>query len=208
MPAAINALAGSPLAIAIPALAALALLFILAKSIGLPWVGTVSHFADGDSVESKAWFHSYRVRIRGIDAPEYTQDYGKTARSALVAMLEGRRALFIPFGADRYGRWLCWVITLRGPVSWRMVLAGAAWPASPMTWALHVPARLLGRGLWNRSLARPIHPDVWRRHGMSQRLKAQQPSMKARSKAPKRFKIKPRPATFKPRGTRQLHDFL
>lgn len=169
MLAALNSLFGSPLAIAVPALAALAFLVILAKSVGLPWIGTVSHFADGDSVESKAWLRSYRIRIRGIDAPEYTQDYGKDARSVLVSMLGGRRALFIPFGADRYGRWLCWVITLRGPVSWRMVLAGAAWPASPLTWALHIPARLLGRGLWKRGASRPIHPNVWRRHGMSQR---------------------------------------
>lgn len=48
-----------------------ALLITLAKSLGLLWVGTVSHLADGDSVESEAWFQSYRVRIRGIDAPEY-----------------------------------------------------------------------------------------------------------------------------------------
>lgn len=146
--------------------AALALLIAFwgfVRMIGMPWLGRIQHFGDGDTVESRAWFNDYRIRIRGMDAPEYTQDYGKEARKALVELLEGRRVLFLPFGSDKHGRLLCWMFCARGPVSWIMVWRGHAWPDSLPTFLIHLPARLFRRGLWKSSVR--IRPSHWRRYG-------------------------------------------
>jgi len=138
-------------------------LWILSRTIGLPWLGRVSHFADGDSVESKAWTRTYRVRIRGLDAPEYKQDYGTTARQALVDLIGQDRVLFIPFGTDRHRRLLCWVVCRRGLVNWIMVWRGHAWYGSLATWFLHQIPRMLRRGLWASTIR--VRPDSWRRYG-------------------------------------------
>lgn len=137
--------------------------WVLSRTIGLPWLGRVTHFADGDSLESKAWTRIYGVRIRGLDAPEYTQDYGRTARRALVDLIGERRVLFVPFGADRRGRLLCWAFCHRGPISWIMVWRGHAWSGSLATWIIHIVPRMLRRGLWAADVR--IRPDGWRRYG-------------------------------------------
>lgn len=138
-------------------------LWIVSRTIGLPWLGRVTHFADGDSLESKAWTRIYGVRIRGLDAPEYKQEYGSAARKALVDLIGERRVLFIPFGADRRGRLLCWAICHRGLVNWIMVWRGHAWYGSLATWFLHLVPRLMRRGLWAADVR--IRPDGWRRYG-------------------------------------------
>lgn len=137
--------------------------WVLSRTIGLPWLGRVTHFADGDSLESKAWTRIYGVRIRGLDAPEYTQDYGRTARRALVDLIGERRVLFVPFGADRRGRLLCWAFCHRGPINWIMVWRGHAWSGSLATWIIHIVPRMLRRGLWAADVR--IRPDGWRRYG-------------------------------------------
>lgn len=159
-------------------LALLGLAFFIIRSIGLPWIGKVSHIGDGDSIEARAWFNTYRIRIRGIDAPEYRQEYGLEARQALVDILGERRALFIPFGSDRYGRLLCWIITSKGLVSWRMVWGGHAWPGSIATYILHIPPRILRRGLWKAD--RHLHPNLWRRYGQNM-------SIRTGRKSPKKY---------------------
>ena len=145
------------------ALGAIVLAWAIVRMIGVPWIGRASRIVDGDSVEARAWFNDYRIRIRGIDAPEYTQEYGKEARRALASLIGSSRALFIPFGADKHGRLLCWIICARGPVSWIMAWRGHAWPESIATRILHVPARLFRRGLWASSVR--LHPSGWRRYG-------------------------------------------
>lgn len=125
-----------------------------------PWIGTVSRIADGDSVEARLWFTQRRIRLAGFDAPEWKQSYGREARTALVSRIEGRHVLFIPTAVDRYGRVVCAVLTLRGPLSWRMVASGNAWSDSLMTSILSIIPRIFGRGLW-ADPAR-VHPSLWR----------------------------------------------
>jgi len=128
--------------------------------VGLPWIGRVTRVVDGDSVETITRRKMRRIRLAGIDAPEYRQDHGKAARTALASLVEGRLVLFVPFGRDTYARFPCVMITSTGIVSWRMALSGDAWPDSIVTRILHVPARLSKRGLWagNAQL-----PKTWRR---------------------------------------------
>ena len=139
--------------LALPAIGWIALGLIgavvtFARLVGLPWIGRVHRVVDGDSVEARAWRHLYRIRLHGVDAPEWRQDHGDEARDALRRLVEGRRVLFVPFGRDRYGRLPCRMITVRGPVSWWLALQGHAWPDSLVTGLLHLPARILRRGLW------------------------------------------------------------
>lgn len=128
--------------------------------VGLPWIGHTSRIVDGDSVEAITRGKLRRIRIRGIDAPEYKQDHGKAARTAMENLVDGRMVIFMPFGRDSRGRFLCVMITTGGPVSWRMAMAGHAWPESIMTRILHVPARIARRGLWAGSAELP---STWRR---------------------------------------------
>lgn len=125
-----------------------------------PWIGTVSRIADGDSVEARLWFTQRRIRLSGFDAPEWKQAYGREARTELVSMIQNRRVLFFPVGLDRYDRAVCAVLTLRGPVSWRMVASGAGWADSIPTALISLFPRLLRRGLWADRAA--MKPSIWR----------------------------------------------
>lgn len=125
-----------------------------------PWIGTVSRIADGDSVEARLWSTDRRIRLAGFDAPEWKQSYGRQARTALVDRIEGHRVLFVPRAIDRYGRVVCTLLTLRGPISWRMVASGNAWSDSFVTGILVLVPRLLRRGLWADGAR--VHPSLWR----------------------------------------------
>lgn len=129
-------------------------------TFGLPWISRVTRVADGDSVETITRGKLRRIRLVGVDAPEYRQDHGKAARKALADMVDRRLVLFVPNGRDVYDRFPCVMITITGPVSWRMALAGHAWPDSIATGILHLPARILRRGLWAGPAMRP---KDWRR---------------------------------------------
>ncbi|BFG22925.1 hypothetical protein CerSpe_091990 [Prunus speciosa] len=46
----------------------------------------------------------YRIRLRGIDAPETLMPYGQEAKEELVKLLEGKCLRVLVYGEDRYGR--------------------------------------------------------------------------------------------------------
>lgn len=46
----------------------------------------------------------YRIRLRGIDAPESKMPYGKEATDELVKLLQGKCLRVLVYGVDRYGR--------------------------------------------------------------------------------------------------------
>ncbi|GKV28216.1 hypothetical protein SLEP1_g37297 [Rubroshorea leprosula] len=46
----------------------------------------------------------YRVRLRGIDAPESSMPYGKDAKEELVKLVQGKSLRILVYGEDRYGR--------------------------------------------------------------------------------------------------------
>jgi micrococcal nuclease len=138
---------------------ALGALFLFDRYVGLPWIGRVTRVVDGDSVETKTRGEMRRIRLSGVDAPEYRQGHGKTARTELARRVEGRLILFVPNGLDKYGRFPCVMVTTSGMVSWGMAFAGHAWPDSIATGLIHLPSRMLRRGLWANGR---VHPKVWR----------------------------------------------
>ena len=112
---------------------------------------------DGDSlvVRGDDW------RIMGYDAPEWDQPGGHAARAHLHAILASGPALAIVHGRDLYDRRLARVLTLRGPVSWRMCLAGHGHGEGFVGGLLTFVARMLRRGLWGRP-GGGIMPRLWR----------------------------------------------
>ncbi|MQM06744.1 hypothetical protein Taro_039568 [Colocasia esculenta] len=46
----------------------------------------------------------YRIRLRGIDAPESAMPYGKEAKEALAELVQGKHLTVLAYGEDRYGR--------------------------------------------------------------------------------------------------------
>uniref|UniRef100_A0A453E3S8 TNase-like domain-containing protein n=1 Tax=Aegilops tauschii subsp. strangulata TaxID=200361 RepID=A0A453E3S8_AEGTS len=46
----------------------------------------------------------YRVRLRGIDAPENSMPYGREAKEELVKLVQGRTLKISIYDTDRYGR--------------------------------------------------------------------------------------------------------
>jgi micrococcal nuclease len=131
----------------------------------------VTHVTDGDSI----WVRSARgapkqLRIRGIDAPEICQPFGREAQAALQAQVLHREVTVKTSGRDDYRRLLAQV-SLRGDdVGAWMVSQGYAWahrwhkrPSGPYA-ALEADARSARRGLWSR--AAPVDPRDFRRlHG-------------------------------------------
>jgi endonuclease YncB( thermonuclease family) len=114
---------------------------------------------DGDSLT----LAGQRIRLRGIDAPEYTQtcrkvgaDYacGRLARQALVDLIANRPVTCTGSRADRYGRLLgdCEVNGL--DLNRTMVSSGWAVAYGDFD-AEEKAARAEGRGVWAGEFERP-----------------------------------------------------
>lgn len=123
--------------------------------------------ADGDSIT----LGTTRIRLRGIDAPEYAQtcqkggaDYacGKRAREALAAMAAGRAVSCSGSRHDRYGRFLgdC----TAGGVDLNRAQVQAGWAVAYGGYeAEETAARAAKAGVWAGTFERP--EDWRRRHG-------------------------------------------
>ena len=137
------------------------------------WVeGRVRHVFDGDTLELATSDGTWRVRLKGIDAPEYDQPYGDRAREALDRLCDGRPVRVWTTGRDAYDRLLgdvyCGDVWING----QMVSSGHAWhyrrgQPAPILDELESEARHAGKGLW--SLPRPTAPWHHRRHSSRSR---------------------------------------
>jgi len=119
---------------------------------------------DGDSLT----LGPARVRLRGIDAPEYTQlctrngaDYacGKMARQALAASIGNRPVTCDGWQKDRYGRLLgdC----KAGGIDLNRAQVEAGWAVAYGDFeAEEARARAAGRGIWAGGFQQP---QEWRR---------------------------------------------
>ena len=135
----------------------------------------VIHVSDGDSLlahcpESSSGVRTQpiRVRIADIDAPELTQDFGRTAKAALVHLCLGQTATIAPVALDRYERLVARVRCRSSDVVAAQVGAGLAWVYSRRAKAdthalldLQGQAQALRLGLW--SDAAPQTPWSYRR---------------------------------------------
>lgn len=123
---------------------------------------------DGDSLLLRIANREQEVRLFGIDAPEFTQPHGKTARAALRRMLADSDLAVMVKDVDRYDRQVV-ILTHSGqaePVNLALVAAGHAWVYERYNreaayLAAQDRARAQRRGLWARP--DPVPPWEWRR---------------------------------------------
>ena len=122
---------------------------------------------DGDTIT----LGGERIRLKGIDAPEYRQTCrrdgrewpcGRRAREALGDMVGGRGITCAGWERDRYGRLLAVCHAGEADINRRMVEEG--WAVAYGNYGdAEAAARRAGRGLWAGEFERPRD---WRRsHG-------------------------------------------
>lgn len=138
--------------------------------------GQVSRVVDGDTL----WFQPAEpgqplvaVRLRGIDAPESCQPWGRQATAALREQVQGRPAVLRTHGQDDYRRTLGTVYVAGLDINAALVAQGHAWAwrdsrgRSPYL-KQEAAARAAGRGAHaDRAAEAPW--DFRRRHGRCRR---------------------------------------
>ena len=132
----------------------------------------VIRVVDGDSIHVLQLpdKEELKLRLYGIDAPEWKQAYGKESKDALNGLLGTNREIFVKvLDKDRYGRLICKLHLNREDISvneW-MVSDGNAWhyvkyaPNDMSLQSAEENARKNKLGLW--SLADPIPPWKFRK---------------------------------------------
>ncbi|XP_020578149.1 probable staphylococcal-like nuclease CAN1 [Phalaenopsis equestris] len=109
----------------------------------------------------------YRIRLRGIDAPESSMPYGKEAKEELVKLVQGKRVKVYVYGDDRYGRCVGDIYCNGTFVQEKLLRRGCAWHYNaydkrPELAAWEKEAREAGIGLW--AVANPEKPWEWRKN--------------------------------------------
>ncbi|KHG16127.1 Uncharacterized protein 38 [Gossypium arboreum] len=108
----------------------------------------------------------YRIRLRGIDAPEMLMPFGEKARRELVKLVDGKCLRVLVYGEDQYGRCVADVYCNHIFVQEVMLKKGLAWHyvaydqrVEFATWQKE--ARTKKTGLWVQS--NPEKPWEWRK---------------------------------------------
>jgi micrococcal nuclease len=130
------------------------------------FTGQVVKVVDGDSLEILVDRQIVRVRLEGIDAPEYGQPFGKVSRNYLRQLCGRQSVNVFSVGQDQYGRVLGDVYRDRTWVNGTVVEAGMAWhfhrtDSSNDLADMEAAARAARRGLW--ADAAPVAPWKWRK---------------------------------------------
>ncbi|KQJ89625.1 probable staphylococcal-like nuclease CAN2 [Brachypodium distachyon] len=69
----------------------------------------------------------YRIRMRGIDAPELKMAYGKESRNALVKLIGGKRTIIHVYGLDQFERYVGDIYCDNVFIQEQMLKNGHAW---------------------------------------------------------------------------------
>ncbi|KAI3868702.1 hypothetical protein MKX03_025952 [Papaver bracteatum] len=109
----------------------------------------------------------YQIRLRGIDAPENKQPFGKEAKKELTKLVKGNCVVVHVYGEDKYGR-LVGDVYCNGQFAQEVMLKkGLAWHYAAFDkrpelkkWAKE--AKAAGIGLWADS--DPEKPWEWRKN--------------------------------------------
>ncbi|XP_074576597.1 putative staphylococcal-like nuclease CAN1 [Curcuma longa] len=108
----------------------------------------------------------YRIRLRGIDAPESSMPFGKEAKEELAKLVQGKRLKVYVYGDDRYGRCVGDVYFNSVYIQEQMLKKGLAWhyvayDQRPELEKWEKEARARRVGLWASS--HPEKPWEWRK---------------------------------------------
>lgn len=150
----------------------------LAASLGPPAAtaevlsGRVSGVTDGDTIIVRGTDAAeHTVRLAGIDAPEYSQPYGRRARSNLARLIAGKPVTVEYRKRDRWQRLVGRVLFEGRDVNLKQLLDGYAWHFRRFRHEQSLAERQLYRtaedhartrrlGLW--ADASPVPPWKWR----------------------------------------------
>jgi micrococcal nuclease len=143
--------------------------FAEAKKTPEKFVAKVVKVIDGDTIDATYKDSTYRVRLCGIDAPEYGQDYYAEAKDALSKLIFKQDVIIRYNGEDIHGRTLG--VIYRGSdtlnINEEMVREGMAWNYVDYSIDKELPklenqAREKHLGLW--SLFHYLEPWEFRRN--------------------------------------------
>uniref|UniRef100_A0A1J3JSF5 Staphylococcal-like nuclease CAN1 n=1 Tax=Noccaea caerulescens TaxID=107243 RepID=A0A1J3JSF5_NOCCA len=106
-----------------------------------------------------------RIRLRGIDAPESGQDYGKEAQAELAKIVKGKKLKVLIYTHDKYYRWVADIYCDGELVQKPMLQNGAAWHYAyydkrKILEEWQDEAKKKGIGLWAQP--KPEEPWDWR----------------------------------------------
>lgn len=141
--------------------------------------GLCVRVSDGDTVTLQMPDGTMeRIRLRGIDAPENGQDFGKVSERELRGLIHEKEVRLVSDGRDRYDRIIGKLYLGDLYVNLEMVRRGCAWyyphytPNEPDLQAAQDDAKSAGRGLWvQRS---PLPPWEWRKMNRERRSQQQE----------------------------------
>ncbi len=135
------------------------------------WEGRGVWMADGDSFAVKKGRREYKIRLYGVDSPEYGQAHWQDAKRFTRALVQGQTVTVKPVDRDRYGRIVALVWSKGRLVNSELVQNGMAWVyphyckaqplCSDMT-SLQRAARQQRVGLWRGK--KPVPPWRWKRN--------------------------------------------
>lgn len=141
---------------------------LCAKTIQSVKVQTI---VDGDTIiVSNGLFSDLKVRLWGIDTPEYRQPYSKAAAKVTRKLLQDQTVDLLVKDHDKYGRVVAVVNMENGDSANELLVKnGYAWvhiyyckePVCERWKALEQEARSRQLGLWQE--AEPVAPWIWKR---------------------------------------------
>jgi endonuclease YncB( thermonuclease family) len=130
--------------------------------------GRVVRIADGDTISIlDRSRNQHRIRLYGIDTPEWDQPHGKRAKNALTRLLERKTVGVVIVNTDRLGRTVATVYLDGININATMVQQGHAWwyqkyaPHNRLLEVAQRQAREQQLGLWSKP--DPTPPWIWRR---------------------------------------------
>ena len=126
---------------------------------------------DGDTLTGVDSVHvMHKLRLLGIDCPEYPQPYGEEAAKIVQKLCLHDTVLVFTSKRDRYGRELCTIRLNDGTeLNRRLLSLGLAWwfsrysPKNKEYKALEETARSKRVGLWSQP--DPMAPWIYRKSG-------------------------------------------
>lgn len=152
----------------------LAFSFVVGVPVVSAWPARVVGVPDGDSLKVERQGKTYKVRLYGIDSPEYGQEDFRPARDYTRDRVSGRMVAITVMDKDRYGRVVALVERDGQLINRELVARGLAWMYPRYCRAeilcreleaLQHSAREQRLGLWQGE--RPQPPWKWKRQNGS-----------------------------------------
>jgi endonuclease YncB( thermonuclease family) len=150
----------------VPPALALFLSLVCAPAVAQTVTGKVVAVHDGDTISIRTATATIRVRLAGIDCPEYRQPYSARAKRFTSRLVFKKTVTVRGQGLDRFDRLLGRVIVDGVDVNESLVRNGLAWhyeigSSDRVLAEAEKAARAARVGLW--ADANPIPPWRWRR---------------------------------------------